>query len=66
MAISSGGIYSEGAAKVFDFSENYLRTILGFVGITNITAFRLEGVALQDHKENAFEKAFSTVEKFFF
>lgn len=29
LAIASGGIYSEGMMKAYDFTENYLRTVLG-------------------------------------
>jgi len=44
--ISRGGVYSEGAARAADFQEPYLRTILGFIGIRDVTFVRAEGVAL--------------------
>jgi FMN-dependent NADH-azoreductase len=31
--------------KAFDFVEPYLRTILGFIGITDVDVVRVEGVA---------------------
>jgi FMN-dependent NADH-azoreductase len=31
--------------KPFDFTEPYLRTVLGFIGITDIDVVRVEGVA---------------------
>jgi FMN-dependent NADH-azoreductase len=34
---SRGGDYSSGDAVKYDFEESYLRTIFGFVGITDIT-----------------------------
>ena len=38
-----GGDYSEGSAyRAFDFQEPYLRTIFGFVGITDITFIKAE------------------------
>lgn len=46
LALSSGGIYSEGAMKQYDFAEPYLRAALGFLGMTNVTAFRVEGVKI--------------------
>lgn len=36
VVISRGGDYSQGEARKFDFQEQYLRTIFGFVGITDI------------------------------
>jgi FMN-dependent NADH-azoreductase len=31
--------------KEWDFQETYLRRVLGFIGITNVQAVRVEGVA---------------------
>jgi len=45
IVISRGGIYSEGPAAVMDFQETYLRSVLGFVGITDIEVIRAEGLA---------------------
>ena len=42
---SRGGFYSEGPAQVFDFQEPYLRQLLGFIGITDVTFVRAEKVA---------------------
>ncbi len=46
LVLASGGIYSDGPAKAFDFQEPYLRTILGFMGITEVDVVRVEGVAM--------------------
>lgn len=43
--LSSGGIYSDGPMKAMEHNESYLRAILGFIGITDIEAIRIEGVA---------------------
>lgn len=48
LAISSGGIYSSGPMKTYDFTESYLRSILGFIGITDVTVYRVEGSAIPD------------------
>ncbi|HLS95949.1 MAG TPA: NAD(P)H-dependent oxidoreductase [Sphingobacterium sp.] len=66
LAISSGGVYSEGASQDLDFTERYLRSVLGFMGMTDITAFRVEGVSLPDLREVAWPKALQTVEAFAF
>lgn len=39
---SRGGMYSEGPAKEFDLSDKYIRTILGFFGITQVESLFLE------------------------
>lgn len=66
LAIASGAVYSEGVWKDFDFTEPYLRTILGFLGITDVKVFRVEGIAIPDLKENALPKALQTVADFEF
>jgi len=43
LAIASGGVYSEGPMKSYDFTEPYLRAVLGFIGLTDIATFRVEG-----------------------
>lgn len=42
---SRGGLYSEGPAKAIDFQEPYLRQLLGFIGITDVTFIRAEKIA---------------------
>ena len=45
VAIARGGVYSgEGAAKAMDFQEPYLKFMLGFIGLTDVTFIRLEGL----------------------
>jgi FMN-dependent NADH-azoreductase len=44
LCIATGGVYSDGPMKSYDFTEPYLRTVLGFAGMTDITVFRVEGV----------------------
>ncbi|RUO62138.1 FMN-dependent NADH-azoreductase [Pseudidiomarina insulisalsae] len=46
IASGRGGIYSEGAAAAMDHQESYLRNALGFIGITDVTVIRAEGVNL--------------------
>ncbi|WP_026868701.1 FMN-dependent NADH-azoreductase [Inquilinus limosus] len=40
-----GGVYSEGPYKPFDFQEPFLRHLLGFIGLTDVKAIAVEGVA---------------------
>jgi FMN-dependent NADH-azoreductase len=39
---SRGGLYSEGAGAASDFQEPYLRHLLGFMGLTDVTFVRAE------------------------
>ena len=61
LAIASGGVYSDGPMKSYDFAEPYLRMILGFIGITDITTFRVEGTNMPDLKETALQKGIESV-----
>lgn len=47
IASSRGGIFSAGSpTAAFDFQETYLRALFGFLGITDVTFVRAEGVAM--------------------
>jgi len=55
---SRGGIYSAGPFKAMDHQETYLTAILGFLGITDVSFVRAEGVALgEDALKNALQTA---------
>ncbi|TDO83063.1 flavodoxin-like protein [Flavobacterium chryseum] len=66
LSIASGAVFSEGPYKAYDFSEPYLRAVLGFLGMTDITVFRVEGTAIPDLAEGALPKALASVEEFAF
>jgi len=57
LAIATGGIYSDGPYKSIDFTEPYLRTVLGFIGIKDVTVFRVEGLSSPENREPAWDKA---------
>jgi FMN-dependent NADH-azoreductase len=61
LAISSGGIYSEGPRKHLDYTENYLRFVLDFIGITDVTVFRIEAQSKPDLKEEFAAKAMESI-----
>jgi len=61
LVISSGGVYSDGPMRSYDFIEPYLRFILGFIGLTDITVFRAEGFSVPGLRETAMEKAVAAV-----
>ncbi len=66
LAISSGGVYSEGPMKSYDFTEPYLRAALGFIGMKDITVFRIEGTNVPGVKETALPKAVESVSEYAF
>jgi FMN-dependent NADH-azoreductase len=45
-----GGFYSEGPAKELEFGDRYLRTVLNFLGITDIQTVVSEGMAFDPTK----------------
>jgi FMN-dependent NADH-azoreductase len=61
LAVASGGIYSEGPAQDRDFATPYLRLFLSFLGITDVTVVRVEGVKLPDFQATALQKGIDSV-----
>jgi len=61
VAMSSGGVYSEGPGKANDFVAPYLTAFLGFLGMTDLTVFRAEGLKVQGVKEHAMQKAIDSI-----
>jgi FMN-dependent NADH-azoreductase len=47
-----GGVYSHGPAVGMDFHETYLRAVLGFLGLTDITFIHTEGLAMGEEAVN--------------
>ena len=46
MLLASGGVYSPGTSmSALDFVTPYLRTVLGFIGVTDVTVIVAEGTA---------------------
>lgn len=59
---ASGGVYSEGPAQAMDFNATYLRTVLGFIGLTDVTIINSEGVAMGEEGVNkALAKTSNTI-----
>ena len=50
---SRGGLYSEGPAQAIDFQEPYLRQLLGFVGLTDVTFVRAEKIGFGPEARDA-------------
>jgi len=44
LVIASGGVFSDGPWKAWDYVEPYLRQVLKFIGIENVQTVRVEGL----------------------
>jgi len=59
LALAAGGAHQ---GQATDFVEPYLRQVLGFLGITDITTVRADGVALSpEHRAAAIEQAMASI-----
>jgi FMN-dependent NADH-azoreductase len=63
IASSRGGVYSgNSAAAPMDFQETYLRTLFGFLGVTDVEFVRAEGVAIsEDNKAESLKSAHASI-----
>lgn len=61
LAIASGGIYSDGPMQGFDFAAPYLKSVLGFLGMTDVSIFRVEGASIPVVQDNALEKGIESI-----
>lgn len=56
VAISRGGVYPQGAPA--EHAESYLKAIFGFIGVTDVTFVRAEGLMLSpEHRQKGLEAA---------
>jgi FMN-dependent NADH-azoreductase len=65
VASSRGGMYSVSeASRAMDFQEDYLRAVMGFVGITDVSIVRAEGVNMgAEVKGKALDAANNEIEE---
>ncbi len=61
IATASSGVYSDGPMQSFDHVSPYLTFILGFLGVTDISFVRAEGLKMEGVKETAFEKGVQSI-----
>ena len=55
---SRGGVYSDGPMKLMDHQETYLSAVLSFIGLTDVSFVRAEGIAMgAEAAKNAFSDA---------
>ncbi|MCU7613380.1 NAD(P)H-dependent oxidoreductase [Chryseobacterium sp. GMJ5] len=56
---SIGGVYENGLIENMEF---YLRTLFGFIGITDVEVFKIQGTMIPQMKEENFSKTVSEIE----
>ncbi len=61
LVLASGSVFSDGPFKSYDFQEPYLRAVLGFIGMTDVTAIKVEGLNDPKSAPAAVDKALSIV-----
>ncbi len=61
IAETTGGIYSSGDNAGYDFVSPYLKAVLGFLGITDVTVVRGEGFSIPDLQATALDKAIDSI-----
>jgi FMN-dependent NADH-azoreductase len=61
VAMSSGGIYSEGPLAGYDFVAPYLKALLGFLGMTDVTVVRAEGMGIPGVQDTAVQKGLDSM-----
>jgi FMN-dependent NADH-azoreductase len=60
IAISRGGVYAEDAAV--EHAESYLKIIFGFIGVTDLTFVRAEGLMLSpEHRQKGLDAALAAI-----
>ncbi len=64
LAIAVGGMYDEGPMKGLDNTEPYMRSLLGLLGMTDITVFKTDGVAIPGIGEQHLEQTIHAIEEF--
>ncbi|MBA8843510.1 FMN-dependent NADH-azoreductase [Falsochrobactrum ovis] len=64
LVLAAGGVYSEGAAKSMDHAVPYLKSVLGFMGMTDVEVIYVEGLAFgPEAAEKAISAAHSRVQE---
>ncbi len=64
LIVARGGVYSEGPFKPAEHQDSYLKAILGFIGLKDVTVIPVEGVSMgEDAKNKAEASAEASIEK---
>lgn len=61
VAMSSGGIYTDEQGKANDFVAPYLQSFLGFLGMTDLSVFRAEGLHIPAVQNTALQEGIDSI-----
>lgn len=61
VAMSSGGVYTDKQGKANDFVAPYLQSFLGFLGMTDVTVFRAEGLHVPVVQDTSLQKGIDSI-----
>jgi FMN-dependent NADH-azoreductase len=61
IATASSGVYTEGPLVSFDYMSPYMKFILGFLGVEDVSFVRVQGLRLEGIKETAFETGVASI-----
>ncbi|CAN5310487.1 NAD(P)H-dependent oxidoreductase [soil metagenome] len=61
IAIASGGVFQNSPLASWEHATPHLRTVLGSIGITDVTIFRAEGNGVPGIKETTLQKAIESI-----
>ncbi len=64
VAMAAGAVYSSGPYETYDFVSSYLKAVLGFLGMTDLKVFRVEGSAYPGQAETALQNGINSIELF--
>ena len=60
VAVSRGSVYAPGSPA--EFAESYLKHVFGFIGVTDITFVRAEGLGISpEHRAKSLDTALATI-----
>lgn len=63
LVLASGGVFTNGPWRPWDFVEPYLRQVLGFIGIMDVQTIRVEGMNIPDLALDSVPRASKAVEE---
>ncbi|UQB68471.1 FMN-dependent NADH-azoreductase [Epilithonimonas zeae] len=61
IAFTSGNVYSGGPFQVFDSNVPYIKNVFGFYGVSDVSVFRAEGLAIPGIMEDALNKGIESI-----
>jgi FMN-dependent NADH-azoreductase len=61
VAMASGGVYTDEEGMTKDFVAPYLKSFLGFLGMTDLSVFRAEGLHVPGVQDTALEKGINSI-----